>query len=131
MKGKQIEQEKEKMVTTKFVSSSQSINKKKFDFDLAALIRTLHEVPSQRLRDESTPNKYVDTFIFKHNNTLFVTMVSLKKGLKEPENLEVHTQKMKICKIEPTSAEWIDEFNKTAMKMKESQKTRRDETSTL
>jgi len=74
MKGKKIELEQ--VGSNKGTSSN-----KRFNINLATLMRASHEDLSQRVKNESTKTHYVSKFIFKVNNTLSVTKVFLNKDL--------------------------------------------------
>lgn len=76
----------------------------RFTFELVASMRVLHKDPGQRVKDESTKTHYVSRFIFKVNNTLSITRVSLNKNLKESHELEAQMLKSEIGKVETTKA---------------------------
>jgi len=90
----------EEVMTTSNASPSQKNN-----VDIIALIRTLHEDLSLRIKDESTNNYYVSRFMFKVNNTLSITRVSLSKDPKKLQDLEVHILKTETDKVKTTRAE--------------------------
>lgn len=74
------------VMTTNDASLSQKAN-----VDLAALMRTLHEDPNLRIRDQSTKTHYMSRFVFKVNSTLSITKVSLNKDLTKSQDLGAHT----------------------------------------
>jgi len=94
---------------------------RKHNVNIAALVRSLHEDPSLRTRDESTNTHYVSRFVFKVNNTLSVTKVSLNKDPKKLQDLEAHTLKAQINEVKTTGAERIKDITKLAKELEEKQ----------
>ena len=94
---------------------------RKHNVDIAALVRSLHEDPSLRTRDESTNTHYVSRFVLKVNNTLSVTKVSLNKGPKKPQDLEAHTLKAQTNEVKTTGVKRIKDITKLAKELEERQ----------
>lgn len=82
---------KVKKVVPEVVVTVDGALSKKFNIELAAMIRALHEDLGQRVKDESTKTQYISKFILKVNNTLLVTKVVLNKDPKKSHELEAHT----------------------------------------
>jgi len=89
--------------------------------DIAALGRSLHEDPRLRTRDESTNTHYESRFVFKVNNTLSITRVSLNKDSKKPQDLETHTVKAQINEVKTAGVERIEDITKLSKELEEKQ----------
>jgi len=94
-----FEMKREKIKQKEVATTDGASSKKKTNIDLAAMIRTSHEDPSQMMKYEYTKTHYVSKFIIRVNNTLTVTKVLLNRDPKASQDLEAHTQTMVIGKI--------------------------------
>lgn len=80
-------------------------------------MRSLHVDPSLRARDKSTDAHYVSRFVFKVNNTFFVTRVSLNRDPEKPQDLEAHTLKNETDEVKSTGVEQIRNVIKLAKEL--------------
>lgn len=74
------------------------------------------------MEDESKETHYVSKFVFKVNNTLYITKVSLNKDPKKSQDLEAHTWKTEISEVRTTGAEWIEDITRLARELEEEPK---------
>jgi len=116
-----LEAPKQEGETRKGMTIGNASPRQKHNVDIATLIRSLHEDPNLRARDESTNTHYVSRFVFEVNNTLSVTKVALNKDPEEPQDLEARTLRIETDDVKTTGALRIRGISKLAKELEERQ----------